>query len=332
MADIGVALLGLGRAGSFHLASIGVIDGIVLRQVFDTDADRAADVAAATGATTALSGAAAVAASDVDAVVVASPTLTHHDHVIAALAAGKPVLSEKPLGTTLADIDACFDGAAAAQVPLLVAFQRRFDPSFAAVARAAHAGEAGELQFIRSVSRDNPVPSLDYIATSCGIFHDCVVHDFDMVCHVAQSAPVEVHAFASSFIAGIGALGDVDNVAVSLRFESGLLATIDVNRSSAYGYDQRLEVFGSDGMLQVENRPLAAAPCSDDHGLLQPRIDWSFPTRYADAYRLEFVHFIDCVRGDAVPEIGADDVRRSHLVANAAEASLESGVVVALDA
>ena len=323
-------MLGLGRAGSFHLTSIASLAGVRLDRVYDIDATRAAEVAATTGAVAADSAEAAMAADTVDAIVVATPTLTHHDYVVAALDSGKPVLSEKPLGTTTADIEACYDAAEAAGVPLLVAFQRRFDPSFASVAAATHAGEAGTVQFIRSVSRDNPVPSIPYIETSCGIFHDCVVHDFDMVCHIAQRAPVELHAFASSFIPEIGEVGDVDNVAVSMRFADGLLATIDVNRRSVYGYDQRLEVFGDLGMLEVRNRPRTTAVASHEPGHLQPPIDYSFPTRYADAYRLEFDHWLSCVRGEADPAVSRTDVLRSHALADAAEQSLATGSVVAI--
>jgi myo-inositol 2-dehydrogenase/D-chiro-inositol 1-dehydrogenase len=179
MSEIRISLLGLGRAGSFHLESIRALPGVRLGQVYDTNAERARAVAAEFGCRSAADAGEATAAPDVDAVVVATPTQTHHDYVVAALGAGKPVLSEKPLGTSVDQIDRCFSLAAAKGVPLLVAFQRRFDPSFAAVVQAAHEKDVGELQFIRSVSRDHPIPSLDYLRTSCGIFHDCVVHDLD---------------------------------------------------------------------------------------------------------------------------------------------------------
>ena len=331
MVDIGIALLGLGRAGSFHLTSIATLPGVRLRQVYDIDQDRAARVAADTGSVAADDAVAAIGAPNVDAVVVATPTLSHHDYVTAALGEGKPVLSEKPLGTELAHIDRCYDTAARAGVPLLVAFQRRFDPSFAAAVTAAHRGEVGELQFIRSVSRDNPVPSIDYIRTSCGIFHDCVVHDLDMVCLLAPSPPAEVFAMASSFIDDIAAVGDVDNVVISLRFASGLLATIDVNRRSVYGYDQRLEVFGDGGMLQVGNRPQSTLSQETVIGAASAPIDYSFPTRYADAYRSEFECFLACVRDERDVPVTHDQVRLVHRLADAAEQSARERVAVVVD-
>ncbi len=331
MSEIGIALLGLGRAGSFHLASLRSLPGARLRQVYDPDAAKAERVARETGCHRARDAKQAVTAAGVDAVVIATPTLTHHGLVLAALEAGRPVLSEKPLGVRPEEIDQCFERAREEGVPLLVAFQRRFDPSFAAVLEAAHAGEMGQLQFIRSVSRDNPVPGIDYIRTSCGIFHDCAVHDLDMVCQIAEAAPEEVFAFASSFIPEIGAVGDVDNVAIALRFPGGLLATIDVNRKSAYGYDQRLEVFGSGGMLQVENRPRTLAVRASEAGIARPPADHSFPTRYRDAYRAELECFLDCVRGKRAVPITHEQVRRSHAVAEAAERSFREGRPLAPD-
>jgi myo-inositol 2-dehydrogenase/D-chiro-inositol 1-dehydrogenase len=329
MSEVGVALLGLGRAGSFHLESLRSLPQARLLQVYDPDQAKAERVAREMGCRQARDAEQAIRAAGVAAVVVATPTLTHHGLVLAALDAGRPVLSEKPLGVTPEEIDQCFARAGEQGVPLLVAFQRRFDPSFAAVLEAAHAGQAGELQFIRSVSRDNPVPSIDYIRTSCGIFHDCAVHDIDMVCQLAGAAPEQVFAFASSFIPEIDAVGDVDNVAIVLRFPGGLLASIDVNRKSAYGYDQRLEVFGRGGMLQVENRPQTLTVSAAEAGIARPPVDPSFPTRYRDAYRAEFACFLDCVRGTRQVPITHEQVRRSHAVADAAERSFREGRPVA---
>jgi myo-inositol 2-dehydrogenase/D-chiro-inositol 1-dehydrogenase len=332
METVGIALLGLGRAGSFHLESLRALPGARLRWVHDTDAARADVIAREFGARSARAAEEAIGDPEVAAVVIATPTRTHHAYAVAALEAGRAVLCEKPLGTSLAEIDRCFALAQQACRPLLVAFQRRFDPSFAALAEAAHAGEVGDLRFIRSVSRDNPLPSLDYMRTSCGIFHDCLVHDFDLVCHVAGEAPEELFSFGSSFLPEIAAIGDLDNVAVALRFAGGLLATIDVNRQSAYGYDQRLEVFGSRGMLQVENQPRDRVVRSRDDGITRPPVDTSFPSRYREAYQAELACFLACVRGERSVPIDYEDVRRSHRLADAAERSFREGAPVRIDA
>jgi myo-inositol 2-dehydrogenase/D-chiro-inositol 1-dehydrogenase len=320
-----ISLLGLGRAGGFHLASIRALPGVALSSVYDTDSERAERVAFEHGCRAAASAEEATGAADVDAVVVATPTATHFGYVEAALAAGKPVLSEKPLGTSLEQIDRCFGLAESGGAALLVAFQRRFDPSFAGVVQAVRAGEVGALQFIRSVSRDNPVPSVDYLRTSRGIFHDCVVHDFDLVCHVAGAFPDEVFAYGSNLVPEIRELGDVDNVVVALRFPNGLLASIDVSRQGPHGYDQRLEVLGTSGMVQAENRPRTTVVVSGREGSLRPPIDYSFPTRYFEAYRAEFACFLECVRGAAEVPITHADVRSNHRLAEAAERSVREG-------
>jgi myo-inositol 2-dehydrogenase/D-chiro-inositol 1-dehydrogenase len=328
MSELGIALLGLGRAGAFHLASIRSLPTARLCQVYDVDDAKAERIAGEAGCHSARDAEEAIHAAGVDAVVIATPTQTHHAYVVAALEAKKPVLSEKPLGIQLGEIDQCFSVARERGLPLLVAFQRRFDPSFASVVEAVRAGEIGDLQFIRSVSRDNPVPSIDYIRTSCGIFHDCIVHDFDMICEIAQCAPEEVFAFGSCFNPEIGSIGDLDNVVISLRFASGLLASVDVNRSSAYGYDQRIEVFGSLGMLQAENRSQNLVVRSTGVGIARSPVDHSFPTRYRDAYRAELECFLDCVRGDREVPITHDQVQRSYLMAESAERSFREGRAV----
>ena len=330
MSDIDVCVIGLGRAGGFHLESIRTLPGVRLARVYDTDPDAAKGVAERTGCRIAESPADAVGSSDVDAVVVSTPTHTHYELVTAALSAGKPVLSEKPLGTNLAEIDHCFSLAGERAVPLLVAFQRRFDPSFADAIRATREGELGEVRFIRSVSRDHPIPSLDYLRTSGGILHDCVVHDFDLVCQLAGEEPVEVFCFGSNFVPEIESIGDLDHLVVSLRFPSGLLASIDISRFGAHGYDQRVEVLGEKGMLQTGNWPDTTAAVTTREGTRSAPIDYSFPTRYRDAYRLEFECFLECVRGERESPVTHDEVRLNHKLADAAYASWEQGRPVEL--
>ncbi len=327
-----ICLLGLGRAGSFHLQSLRQIDDARLTCVYDTDAARATAVAQRFDCVAASSGAAAIERPDVDAVIVATPTDSHYGYVQHSLAVGKPVLTEKPLGRHLEQIDACFATAAAARLPLLVAFQRRFDPSFAELVRQVHAGDVGQLQFVRSVSRDNPVPSAEYISISGGIFHDCMVHDLDMVCHIVGEVPSHVSAFGSSFIEPIGALDDFDNVVGMLTFPGGVVATIDINRKSAYGYDQRLEAFGSAGMLLAENRHQNTVAHAFERGFLRAPVDFSFPTRYREAYQAELACFVACVRDEQPVPISHGEVRTNHRLASALQRAARERRVVAMEA
>ena len=326
-----VSLLGLGRAGRFHLESIRQLDEVILASVYDLNHERMQQVAEQFGCRAAAGVDEAVGHSDVDAVMVATPTDTHYEYVVAALEAGKPVLTEKPLGRRLDQIDTCFGRAADAGQPLFVAFQRRFDPSFAALVEGVHAGRVGRLQFVRTVSRDNPVPSLDYIRTSGGIFHDCMVHDLDMICHIAGETPTQLAALASCFDPEVRALDDFDTVAATLAFADGVLATIDVSRKSVYGYDQRIEAFGDAGMLQAENRPANTVVHATEGTIAHAPIEYSFPTRYRDAYRAELECFAACARGEREVPISHDDVRTNFLLASGLEIAAREGRVVDFD-
>jgi len=329
MREISVSLIGLGRAGGFHLESIRTLPGVRLGLVHDTDSNRAKQVAAETGCRIASDPHEATHSED--AVVVATPTATHLDFVTSALEAGRPVLSEKPLGTSLAEIDRCFALAKDQGVALVVAFQRRFDASFAAAIEASRSGRLGEIRFIRSVSRDHPIPSLDYLAGSGGILHDCAVHDFDLVCQAAGEAPEEVFCFGANRIPEIEAIGDLDHLIVSLRFPSGLLASIDVSRFGPHGYDQRIEILGELGMLETGNRPETTAFLSTREGTTSAPIDYSFPTRYRDAYRLEFACFLACARGERESPTTHAQVRLNHKLAEAARVSCETGAPVRVE-
>ncbi len=324
---IGIGLIGLGRAGSFHLQSLREIESAELRWVFDIDAAKAEACARREGCRAGGSAEEILADPEVHAVIVATPTQAHFGYVLAALQAGKSVLTEKPLGVSLDEIDTCFAASSPERV-LFVAFQRRFDPSFADLIARVRNGDVGKVQFVRSVSRDSPVPSLEYLRTSRGIFHDCIVHDLDMVCRIVDDRPVRVSAFASNFLPEIAALDDFDNATVSLEFANGALATIDVNRASAFGYDQRIEAFGDGGMIEAGNHPRTSVRLVNREGALGAPIDHSFPTRYREAYVAEVREFLACVRGERPVPITHADVRLNHRLADAAEEAARRRCVI----
>ena len=318
---LNIALLGLGRAGKFHIQSIQSIPGISLRCVVDVDESLARCLAEELQCDYSTAAEGPLGQADIDAVIVASPTQEHYGQIIAALDAGKPVFTEKPLGSTLEEIDTCFDLAKRNELPLLVGFNRRFDPSFSSLVRGVKEGQVGVLQMLRVTSRDSPLPTMDYISTSHGIFHDCIVHDFDMLRFITGEDPVEIYSVGSSFVEEISALGDLDNVLVALKYDGGMIASIDVNRFASYGYDQRIEVFGSKGMLQAENRSPLSTVLSSGDGLLRPTIEHSFPTRYREAYRQELAVFSDCLREGTPMPVSHDDVRMSFILSELGEQS-----------
>jgi myo-inositol 2-dehydrogenase/D-chiro-inositol 1-dehydrogenase len=318
---LNMALLGLGRAGKFHIQSIQSIPGINLRCVVDVDESLAKRLAKDLECDYSTSAEGPLGQANIDAVIVASPTHAHYGQIQAALEAGKPVFTEKPLGSSLKEIDTCFGLAKRSGLPLFVGFNRRFDPSFSSLARGVKDGQVGVLQMLRVTSRDSPLPTMDYISTSHGIFHDCIVHDFDMLRFITGKDPVEIYSVGSSFVEGIGALDDLDNVLVALRYDNGMVASIDVNRFASYGYDQRIEAFGSKGMLQAENRSPVSTVLSSDEGLLRPTIEHSFPTRYREAYREELTAFSDCLREGAPVPVTHEDVRMSFILSELGEQS-----------
>lgn len=332
MADpVRIGLLGLGRAGNFHLQSLRLTSEARVTCVYDIDQAKAKSIAEQQSCDFEESAKATVERSDVDAVIVATPTDLHFEFVQLGLEARKPVLTEKPLGRHLHEIDDCYSKAKDVSTPLFVAFQRRFDPAFSSLVESVRAGNVGQLQFVRSVSRDNPVPATDYIEISGGIFHDCMVHDLDMVSHIVGEVPTHMSSFGTSFIPDIGQFNDMDSVVASLLFPSGITATIDINRKSVYGYDQRIEAFGDGGMAQADNYHNTSMSLATEGGFARPPVDFSFPTRYREAYLLELLCFVRCARGEQEVPITHDDVRINHLLASGIEMAAKEKRVVEFD-
>ncbi len=326
-----ICLIGLGRAGNFHLQSLRTMDEAVVSCVYDPETAKARAIADRLGCAVAASNTEAIDRDDVDAVIVATPTDFHFENVQHCLESRKPTLTEKPLGRHFHEIDQCFEKASACDTPLFVAFQRRFDPSFSSLVQTIREGGIGQLQFVRSVSRDNPVPSIEYIRTSGGIFHDCMVHDLDMVYHIVGEVPTHLSSFGSSFLPGVAEAGDFDNVVASMTFPSGITATIDINRKSVFGYDQRIEAFGDAGMLQADNYHNTSLTQAGASGFKTPPVDFSFPTRYREAYLNELKCFVRCARGEQAVPITHNDVRVNHLLASGLRIAAEERRVVQFD-
>lgn len=320
-----IALIGLGRAGRFHLQSIRTLPQIDLAHVVDINAEQAKQIGEEFNCASSTNMEAALKDPSIDAVIVATPTGEHYQQIIASLKAGKSVFTEKPLGNGLNEIKECFKTAREVGKGLFVGFNRRFDPSFADLADQVQSGAIGSPQLMRLTSRDSPLPTMDYIRTSHGIFHDCIVHDFDMLRFITHQDPAEVYAIGSNFVDEIRDLQDLDNVLVSLKYESGLLASIDVNRFASYGYDQRIEAFGGLGMIQAENKSPRSTVLSNKSGVSRPVIEHSFPTRYREAYVEELKIFQHCVSTGTSFPIDESDVVMSHILCDKAEQSFREG-------
>ncbi|XP_022649037.1 uncharacterized protein LOC111267770 isoform X2 [Varroa jacobsoni] len=338
--EIGLALFGLGRAGTIQLQNILSCVRSHLHYIVEDSEERRRSIEAKYRHK--LPDAQFIHSTDcgkllsdpnVNAVIVCTPTFTHKDIVCKALGAGKHVFCEKPVAESNESVRECYEQAKKHGVHLFCAFNRRYDPGLRKIKNKVVNGELGDLFLVKTTSRDSPMPSIGYLLTSGGIFHDCAVHDIDVVCWLLAEKPTRVQVFGSLLSPTLEELRgkDFDNVVICFQFGSGKLATIDLSRNACYGYDQRCEVFGSKGMLQNANhRPNGVFAWTPDASSQDP-ILYSFPSRYQEAYEMELEYFLNLVSGRAKPEVLQDDVLAVTKIASACEKSAKEGVVVELE-
>lgn len=330
---VNIALIGAGRIGAVHATAITTgTPNAALVAVADVDDERAAALAAAhniafhTG-----DPAAALAQPDVDAVLIASPTDTHVPLIVAAAAAGKHIFCEKPVAARLADIDTALAAVADAGVKLQVGFNRRFDPTFARVKAAIDGGEIGTPHRLHIVSRDPAPPPLGYVRASGGLFLDMTIHDFDMARFLYGEVD-EVYAVGGVLVdPAIGEAGDIDTAVITLRFTSDAIGTIDNSRRAVYGYDQRVEAFGSAGSASSANLYPDAVTLRNAHRVSRASLPLNFfLERYAASYRNELQAFADAVEHDTPVPVTGHDGRVPVVMALAAARSVAERRPVAL--
>jgi myo-inositol 2-dehydrogenase/D-chiro-inositol 1-dehydrogenase len=319
---LSIAVIGAGRIGRIHAPNIAAHPGARLTGVADVDAGAAARLAEACGAR-ALSLDEAFAA---DAVVIGSPTPTHADFIERAAAAGRAIFCEKPIDLDADRVRTCLEVVRRAGVPLMVGFNRRFDPHFAALKRRMDAGDIGKLELLTIFSKDPGPPPISYIESSGGLFRDCMIHDLDMARFLLGEDPVELHAAASCLVdPAIGVAGDVDTAVATLRTASGKLCQISNSRRATYGYDQRIEAHGEKGLLRAGNVTATTVELANAAGFAtEPALPF-FLERYAEAYRLELDAFITAVSAGRAPEPDGEDGLKALLLADAATRSAQTG-------
>ena len=183
---------------------------------------------------------------------------------------------------------------------------------------------------VKTSSRDSPLPSIDYLKISGGIFHDCGIHDIDLIMWIVGEVPTTVYAQAHAFHSSIAELNDVDTVAITMKFPSGVIAQIDLSRFAAYGYDQRLEAFGSNGMLQSQNAPASSVCFSDNKGVQDDVYMFSFPQRFAESYVNELDHFFDVIEGRPC-SVKKEEALMACKVASACQESFKTGKPVCIE-
>ncbi len=307
---IGFGVLGVGRIGKIHLENlVNRVPGAKVVALADVVPEELASVAAKFSIPQAFPDYRQVLElPEVDAVVICTPTNTHAQVILDAAARGKQIFCEKPLELSLERIAAINEAAEKAGVRLMVGFNRRFDPNFFKVYETIKSGKIGVPQVLRITSRDPAPPPENYIRASGGIFLDMTIHDFDMARYLMGSEVLEVYAKANVLVGPVfRKAGDWDTAVVTLAFENGALGTIDNSRKAVYGYDQRVEVFGSEGMVTVKNNLPDNHVYLDRHGVHSSLPLNFFMERYAESYRNEMLAFVRAIQQNTpVPVSGHD--------------------------
>jgi myo-inositol 2-dehydrogenase / D-chiro-inositol 1-dehydrogenase len=318
-----IVVIGVGRIGSMHAE-------LLARRVPDAElagvSDAHPDTARGVGAQLGVPALDDPFAGDADAVALCTSTDTHADLIVAAARAGKAIFCEKPVSLDLAEVDRALGEVEAAGVPFQIGFNRRFDPSHRAVHEAVASGAIGDPQLVRISSRDPAPPPMSYVETSGGIFLDMTIHDFDMARYVAGSEVVEVFARGAVRVDdGFAEAGDVDTALVTLVHENGCLTAIDNSRQAVYGYDQRVEVFGSEGMAASENPLAHTAVVRTAEGTRLPTLPHFYLERYVPSYLGEWEAFVAAVDGGTTPPVTVRDARAPLIIGLAAWRSLREG-------
>jgi myo-inositol 2-dehydrogenase/D-chiro-inositol 1-dehydrogenase len=321
---------GAGRIGAIHAGNIARHPGARLGAIVDVDRPAAEWLASRHGAAVRTQ-ASALADLAIDAVVIASSTNTHADLIEAAARAGKAIFCEKPLDLDRGRAEACLAVVAECGVPLMVGFNRRFDPHFARLERQLRDGRTGRVELLSITSRDPSPPPIAYVRVSGGLFRDMMIHDFDMARWLLGEEPVEIFAAASVLTdPAIGDAGDVDTAVVTLRTGSGTLCQIANSRRAVYGYDQRIEILGSKGALRADNVVLSTVAFAGAEGIVSDKPLPFFLERYAEAYRLEIDHFVDALTRGTPPAPSGSDGVKALVLADAALQSVQTGRAIAL--
>ncbi|XP_039250992.2 putative oxidoreductase YrbE [Styela clava] len=331
---VSLALFGLGRMGLIHFENLQKNPNVRLKYLVDLDQEKANNLKDFHH----LDETKVILPQDdhfvfedpnVDGIIICTPTDTHVHIAMAAIKAGKGVLCEKPLAMTIESTLECYREATKGNIPLLCAFNRRFDPQIRDMYKKRDI--IGQVQSIKTCSRDSPRPPMSYIKISGGMFHDCAVHDLDLIRWMIGEEPISVYTAAHAHIPEIAALGDVDTIFIVLKFPSGVIAHIDLSRDCKYGYHQTCEMFGENGNLMSDNPFKSAVHFAGVGGTVNDVIHHSFKQRYSEAYQEEIAHFVALLTGQVDKCcVSPNDTLRATFLAQAAEDSWKSGEVVDL--
>jgi myo-inositol 2-dehydrogenase / D-chiro-inositol 1-dehydrogenase len=322
--QVKVGIIGAGRIGRVHAETLAYrIPTAKVEMISDVRIDAAKKAASDFGIPKAVEDYHEILASkDIHAVIICSSTDTHARIIEEACAAGKHIFCEKPIDLTLEKIQSALAAVKKSGVKFQVGFNRRYDPNFKKVADSVKAGAIGQPQIVKITSRDPGPPPADYVKVSGGMFLDMTIHDFDMARYVIADEPEEVFVYAGNLVdPAIKAAGDVDTAVVTMRYKSGAMCVIDNSRKAVYGYDQRIEVFGSKGCLTSDNNTPTRTHYWNETGQHQDLPLHFFLQRYTESYAAEMVEFIDCIENNKTPTCGGFDGLQSVVLGMAARKS-----------
>ncbi len=270
--------------------------------------------------------------SKIDAVIICSPTNTHSDLIIESAKAGKHIFCEKPIDFDLKRIKAALKAVQESGVKLQIGFNRRFDHNFGKIHQLIQKGQLGDIHIINITSRDPDLPSMEYLKNSGGIFMDMTIHDFDMARYLANSEVDEIYAFGSVLIdPRIKEIGDYDTAVSILKFKNGVTCIIDNSRKAVYGYDQRVEVFGSKGSATAYNDTPTNVIVSDENAVCMDKPLYFFLERYKASFVQEMKDFINCITKDEEPIVSGIDGFKAVIIASSASKSAKEKKTVKIE-
>jgi len=321
MKSINVGIIGVGRIGKLHCNNLMQIPEVNIVAITDPFMDtdwaniRELNIVSDTEAI--------FTDSSIDSVFILSPSTLHAEQIIQAARAGKHIFCEKPIALDPLRIQEAREAVASAGVKLQIGFNRRFDPNFRHIKDVYKAGQIGDLYMVKIIARDPSPPPAEYVKNSGGLFLDMTIHDFDMVRYLSDSEVIEVYSVGAVLIdPAIGEAGDIDTAITTLTLENGALAVIDNSRKAVYGYDQRIELFGSKGSISAENNTATRSVMMTAKGTVSERPLDFFLERYQDSFRLEVNEFFEAISRNGIITADGEAGLVSILIGLAAKKSL----------
>jgi len=331
---INIALLGAGRIGKMHAEIITAHPEANLQYVYDVNKEFGSQVAKKHNAELVNSPEEAINNDTINAILIASATPTHTQFITMGAKAGKAVFCEKPIDLDINKVNKCMEAINGIDIPLQIGFNRRFDNSHAKVQQARVNKEIGELEMLIISSRDPEPPGLDYLNAAGGFFRDTTIHDFDLSRFILSDDPiVEVSAFGDNlFDPNAKKAQDFDTAMFVLKSKAGVMIHINNSRRAVYGYDQRVEAFGSKGMIISNNQTQSSVErYSDASSSSKEPVLHFFIERYVQAYRDQFNHFVECIINNKKPSVTFKDGRNALIIANAAYESNRQKKVIEIN-